>query len=163
MEGKRTSSGLDEAIASFHGIVDSQLESISVFEASLDKDYIYEPVLQEVVSAIKLRLTFNRNRLTKVKQTRTWPSSAPSSPRGLCWGSISRTLTANATTSDSLTLTGLEGEPERHFEIGSINQARIAVIKRFVRFVTTVVCLALCDMDFPHETAIDLTITSIVF
>lgn len=148
MEGKSTSSELDEAIASFHGIIESQLESISAFEARLDKDYAYEPVLQEVVSAIKLRLSFNRNRLMKVRQTRPWPSSASSSPQGLCWGSISRTLTANVTTSDSLTLTGLEGEPERHFEIGSINRATIAVIKRFVRFVTTVVCLALCDMYF---------------
>jgi hypothetical protein len=163
MGGNSTSSELDEAIASFHGIIESQLDSISVFEASLDRDYIYEPALQEVVSAIKLRLAFNRNRLTKLRQTRTWPSSASSSPQGLCWGSISRTLTANATTSDSLTLTGLEGEPGRHFETGSINRATIAVIKRFVRFVTTVVCLALCDVYFLRKQPWTLTITSIVF
>jgi hypothetical protein len=138
MNSQGISSQLDSAIASFHEIIDGQIESVAELETWLNNRSASCKAYQEIISSLKHVLASNRARLLEARRAHFWPSS----PGCASWGPV----TYARTSSENLVVSGIGRETDERFEIRTSSDSDTASIEKFLGVVTSAVCCSSSDV-----------------
>ncbi|OIW29360.1 Swi5-domain-containing protein [Coniochaeta ligniaria NRRL 30616] len=129
MNGQGTSSLVNSALASYHCIVDGQIESVAELETWLTDRSASDKAYQDIASSVYPLIASNKAQLLEARHTHLWSYSPASSP----WGTITWARTSTAT----ISVTGLGNEPHKRFELHANSDSDINSIEKFVSLLAS--------------------------
>jgi hypothetical protein len=132
MDGQCTSPQLNSAIASFHEIINNQIESVKALETWTNDQCASSPAYQDLASSLMPFLASNRAQLLEARRTNSWASSTSS----LSWASVAWTRTS----SETISVTGMGHEPHKRFDIRATGECGLDAIEKLLTVVTSAVC-----------------------
>jgi hypothetical protein len=131
MNGQGTSSLVNSAVASYHSIVDGQIESVAELETWLKDRSASDKAYQDIASLVHPFLASKKAQLLEARHTCVWSYSQASPP----WGTITWTRTSAATVS----VTGVGNEPPERFMLLANSDSDVNSIEKFVSLLANAV------------------------
>lgn len=131
MNGQGTNSLVKSALASYHRIVDGQIESIAELETWLQDRSASDGRFEDIASSVCQLLARNKAQLVEARHTGVWSCSPASSS----WC----TITWARTSATTVSITGVGDKPHEGFELHPIDDSDVNSFEKFVRLLASAV------------------------